>query len=138
VDDARLSFQVEFIPDSDFVFMRAHSTNMRDGLPTAGAFSPHDGSLSADWQKYSSATDTRKRAKRNPPQNYAVLNIPVGKVRAIERASQEWLNVKHDPLDDNQAHSGINVPDEGADLTRVRLALMRIASVAISLESPVD
>jgi len=114
--------------------MRAHKTNIRDGLPTPGAFSPHDGSTSVDWQKYSTATATRKRTT-NPPENYAVVTVNVGDVRAIEN----WLDVKHEPLDDNQAHSGINVPEEdGPEKTRIRLELSRIADVVITLESPVD
>ena len=126
--DEELVAPVEEIPDSDSVFMRAHRNYMRDGAIGRGVFTAHEGAMSVDWDKYSSAECTRERGKQSP-ENYAVIQMGVGGIRQIKD-----LDVKHSPEVDNRAHSDVNLP-ENADLTEVRLKLGRIATVVIPLQS---
>ncbi len=94
---------IEHIPDPDRIFMRMHEgglTVTRQFHP--GIFREHDGAMSVDWEKYSSAKETRSRAKKNPGQN-GVIALVAGDVRGIE-----GLSVEHEPIRSNRAHSGIH------------------------------
>jgi len=57
--------------------------------------------MSVDWEKYSSAQETRERAP-NPSQN-GVIALVTGDVRGIE-----GLSVEHEPIRSNRAHTGIH------------------------------
>ena len=118
---------IELIPDADSVFMRAHKDYFRSGDLLPGVFREQDGSMSVDWNKYSSAHETRERGK-NPMAN-AVLRLSVGNVRSVNS-----LDVEHTPEPDNRAHSEINLPSNREDLTEVRLKLLRIAVTALPLQ----
>jgi hypothetical protein len=71
-----------------------------------GVFKENKGSISTDWEKYSTAVETRSRQGR--PERFAVLRMIVGKVKEIEE-----LTVSHEPVQavegqpDNQAHTSI-------------------------------
>ena len=125
--EAQVTLPVEIIPDSNSVFMWAHKDRMKTGSPSVSTFTSHGGGMSVDWDRYSSAEQTRQRAKI--PNDNAVISLGVGDIRAIN----DSLDVTHTPISGNQAHSEVNLPDDNADLTEVRLKLKRIASVVIPL-----
>ena len=122
-----LAWPIETIPDSDSVFMRAHQTYYRDGEPGPGVFTAKDGGMSVDWSKYSSAEETRQRAKNNPERN-AVLSLPVGGVRQIDD-----LDTVHRPEPENRSHSEIDLPVDRETLAEVRVLLLRLAKTVIPL-----
>jgi hypothetical protein len=61
-------WQPESIPDQDRLFMRVHvKTWVRDGEVRPGAFQNRpEGApgMSTDWERYSSAEETRQRARK--------------------------------------------------------------------------
>jgi len=80
-----------------------------------------------DWEKYSTAEQTRQRAI-NPTDNAVIRMAAVG-IRDIGN-----LDVKHRPQPPNRAHSDVlGIPDGGEDLTEIRAALLDISRVVISL-----
>jgi hypothetical protein len=94
---------IELILNPDRVFMRVPVQWLR--LPAhqlhEGVFRETEGAMSVDWERYSSAQETRDRA-RNPRQN-GVIALVTGDVRGIE-----GLSVEHEPIRSNRAHSGIH------------------------------
>lgn len=98
---------IEDIPDQDSLFYRVPVGWLRRDMKVApGVFSENKGSISTDWEKYSTAVETRSRQGR--PERFAVLRMIVGKVREIE-----GMTVSHEPIQgvesqrDNQAHTSI-------------------------------
>lgn len=98
---------VEAIPDCDSLFYRVPENFLRaDRKPHPGVFSENKGSMSTDWDKYSTAVETRLRAPR--PEKFAVLRMIVGRIREIDE-----LSVIHSPIqnvagvDDNRAHTDV-------------------------------
>ncbi len=123
-------FEIEKIPDEDFLFMRVHKTNMdEDGEPHPRAFknqpSDNDG-MSVDWSKYAQATDTKNRAK-NPSEN-AVIKFTAGSARIIPNQI-----VIHKPVETppNQAHT--EVLGSKKTPTEVRARFMDIYEIVIPL-----
>lgn len=95
-----MNWQVETIPDTDTLYMRAHKVhidNQRNLAP--GVFRDQGKGMSTDWHKYAMPQDTRNRAK--VPEDNAVISLNVGQVRNIP------LDVQHSPLPDNQAHTDV-------------------------------
>lgn len=121
--DEEYPWPVEEIPDNDSVFLRVHKTwrKKSDGSIAPSAFKPHDGGMSTDWEKYSTAEETRQRGKP-PVTNYAVVSLEVASVRKID-----GLQVKHSPLIDNRSHSDVT----GGDVDEARVLLRRIAKTEI-------
>src|ERR1035438_1043712 len=100
-------WRVEEIPECDSLFYRFPIGQLRaDRKPFPGMFRENRGSISADWEKYSTAEETRARQGR--PEIFAILRLIVGGIREID-----GLTVVHSPtqnvveLPDNRAHSGI-------------------------------
>ena len=124
--DERLAFQVEVIPDHSSVFMRAHRDRVKNGVARPSAFEPHGDGLSVDWDRYSTADATLSRTTNNPA-NSAVVQMGVGPIRAI----RDGLDVIHDPLPNNQAHSLVNLPEDRVEETAVRLKLSQLATIVI-------
>jgi hypothetical protein len=91
----------EHIPEPDRLFMRVHVKLLPTRQLHAGIFRERLGAMSVDWERYSSAEDTRGRAP-NPDEN-GVIALITGDVRRIE-----GLSVEHEPLRSNRAHSGIH------------------------------
>jgi hypothetical protein len=99
---------VEEIPDPDGLFYRVSIGWLRPGdLRIApGIFRENRGSISSDWEKYSTAAQTRSRQGR--PESFAVIRMIAGFVREID-----GLTVLHSPIQnidpqlDNRAHSSI-------------------------------
>ena len=115
-------WQIEDIPDSDHLFMRVHAASFaRDGRVSAGAFKNHGGGMSTDWDKYSTAAETRARG-RKPPEEYWVVSMNVGEVRQVPGQT-----VDHSPLPDNRAHTDVR----GEKDEEVRIKLRRLSLVVI-------
>jgi hypothetical protein len=92
---------IENIPDPDRLFMRVANGWLPSRILHPGIFRETGGAVSVDWEKYSTAEQTRYRA-RNPSQ-FGVIALVAGKVRKIE-----GLSVQHEPIKSNRAHSGIH------------------------------
>jgi hypothetical protein len=136
--DSTLAQQViwesEQVPDSAFLYLRVHKNNIEsDGTPAPGAFrnlpktDPSAG-MSTDWNKYSTPTETRGRAKT--PSDNAVAKLSVIGIRAIE-----GQRVEHTPKNDgerNRAHTDVF----GTKTPEVRIKLKRIYTWALEITSP--
>ena len=98
----RLVWRAEEIPDSNRLFMRVHVNGLLEGELHPGVFREIDGSMSTDWEKYSTAEKSRNRATQ--PEENGVIALIAGGVRRIE-----GLAVRHSPdiASDNQAHTDI-------------------------------
>jgi hypothetical protein len=78
----------------------------KDKKVAPGVFKENKGSMSTDWEKYSTAAETRSRP--GGPERFAVLRMVVGKVKELEE-----LTIAHAPIrgvegqPDNQAHTNI-------------------------------
>ncbi len=100
------NWEAEEIPNEDFLFMRVHQRFVdQEGEPIPQAFRnqpPQTGGMSTDWQKYSTASETRSRA-RQPSENI-IIALLVGAVREIPNQS-----VAHTPdiQNNNRAHTDI-------------------------------
>jgi hypothetical protein len=81
--------------------MRVHVKSLTERQLHPGIFRERQGAMSVDWERYSSAEDTRGRAL-SPDEN-GVIALVTGDVRRIE-----GLSVEHEPLRSNRAHSGIH------------------------------
>ena len=111
-------FQSECIPDSDFLLMRIHArTFARDGVLSAGAFKNHGSGMSTDWEKYSTAEETRARGPK-PPEEYWVVRMNVGKVKEVPGQM-----VDHSPLPENRTHTDV----KGEKDEEVRVLLRRLS-----------
>jgi hypothetical protein len=99
-------WEAEEIPNEDFLFMRIHQNFVdEDGEPIPQAFRnqpPKIGGMSTDWQKYSTASETRSRA-RQPAENI-IIELLAGAVRQIPSQS-----VVHTPdvENNNRAHTDV-------------------------------
>jgi hypothetical protein len=98
---------VEDIPDPDALFYRVPIGWLRPDLKVApGVFRENKGSISVDWEKYSTPAETR--ARQGGPERFAVLRMITGQVREIQE-----LTLVHSPIQnlvgqpDNRAHSSI-------------------------------
>ncbi len=102
-----MAFPKEEVPDKDYLFLRVPKSLVNpDGTCDPAAFLPHgegaNAGMSTNWAKYSTAEDTRRIAKAQPPENYGVLQLLAGAVRAIKS-----LVVDHTPRDHNRAHTDV-------------------------------
>ncbi len=102
-----VSWPIEDIPNGDSLFYRIPISHLRpDRSPHPGIFRESKGSISTDWEKYSTAAQTRARPGR--PERFAVMRLLVNGVRDIRE-----LTVSHSPtqnipdLLDNRAHTDI-------------------------------
>src|ERR1700733_5373199 len=93
-------WDIENIPDGDFVFMRAHKTDFKNGELNPGVFRDRKGGMSTDWEKYSTAEQSRNRAI--VPDDNSIIKLSVAGIRNIEK-----LSVIHEPLPDNRAHAEV-------------------------------
>lgn len=102
------NWQVEDIPGDDNLFYRVHRNSlMEDGSPMPGAFrnTPDkvtDG-MSTDWDKYSTADETRNRGAKDQSE-YAIVSLCVVDVREIPNQ-----RVVHSPdsINNNRAHTDV-------------------------------
>jgi hypothetical protein len=115
-------WDVENIPEGDFVFMRVHKNNAPNGELLLAAFRDQGAGMSTDWEKYSTAEQTRNRAGRSKPSDNGVIKLSVTGIRRIEK-----LSVVHEPLTDNRAHTEVF----GEKNERSRMLLNRLVEWAI-------
>ena len=102
------AWPVEIIPDPDSLFYRVPTGWLRPGDPRVapGNFRVSRDSMSCDWEKYSTAAETRSR--QGAPERFAIIRMIAGKVREIGD-----LSVVHSPIRgvegqvDNRAHTSI-------------------------------
>ncbi len=111
------------IPDADLLFMRIHRTYVQKGALIAGVFCDKQGAMSTDWQRYSTAEETRARGR--VPADNGVVSLPTGGVRKLGQA------VMHSPIDTNRAHTSV-VGDKKTD-PEVRLKLLRLTDWLIAI-----
>lgn len=114
-------WEIEGIPNEDFVFRRIHKNEMDPanfGIIPPNAFREFEGGISCDWNKYSTPSETQLRAKN--PELISVVAINVGKIRSLEK-----MEVQHSPIENNRAHAnilGLNTHVK-AKRTKIRLKL---------------
>lgn len=125
--DETVVFAVDQIPDADFVYMRAHRNLIPKGKIEPGVFREQDGSMSVDWDRYSTPQATQARAV-NPAAN-AVLKMNVGGIRKIDS-----IRVEHSPIPTNRAHSDVFLPRKSEDLTEARYSLVAVATIEIPFD----
>lgn len=111
-------WEIESVPDGAALYMRVHKNWLEGNGLKLGVFrNRDDGGMSVDWEKYSTAQDTRKRA-RDPAANYVIVLI-AGEVRNVPEQK-----VVHEPdvETNNRAHTNIfGVKDEEARVKFGRL-----------------
>jgi hypothetical protein len=115
---------IEEIPDSDKLYMRVHVNSLigpekKDMHP--GIFREREGSVSVDWEQYSTPEESRLRAPK--PLSNGIIALKTGEVRSIED-----LQVKHDPdlSRNNRSHSGIYGVDDEIRKVQNRLKLFNL------------
>ena len=125
----------EDIPNEASVFMRLHRNLIFTGEIGPNVFRDQEGGMSVDWDKYSSASETRARG-RTPADN-AVISMGVASIRAIEAlvvehdpVQENSFDQKGNPLKPNRAHSQVI----GEKDTQRRLMLSRIWKWEIRLD----
>lgn len=123
--EAQVMWPTEEIPDSAHVFMRVHKQFVIAGELQGGVFRDHGEGMSVDWDKYSTAIQTRERG--NDPALNGVIRLSVQRVRELPQV------VAHQPRDDNRAHSA--VIGEKKRNPEVRVKLTRLAEWAIRLSN---
>ena len=129
-DEMSLGWDSEDISDDNFLFMRVHRQLLGDSGTSVnpGAFrnrpTEKDG-MSTDWQKYSTAVETRNRART--PRDNAVIQLQVGAVRRLNGQT-----VVHTPdiARLNRAHTDVI----GEKNPEIRLKFCRLHTVVIPLE----
>lgn len=117
---------IEDIPNADKVFMRVHVNHLDRESIIPGVFRDHNGDMSTDWNKYSTAEETRRRGRKGP-EEYGVISLAVEQVRSVSR-----LTVVHTPLDQNRAHTDVH----GEKDTEVRIKLLRSYKWEIKHRTP--
>lgn len=128
-------FEVEDIPNEDFVYVRVHRQNIdfTDLTIRPVAFDQKgDDGLSCNWSEYSTPISTQQMALKNPHNN-GVISFEVGVLRAIPFV----LEVVHNPVENpipNQAHSLIrNMPPRKPNDLGFRSMLMDLFNWEIQL-----
>lgn len=120
------SWEKELIPDQDMLYRRVHRKLINaSGGVRAGAFTDHKGAMSTDWSKYSSPEETRNRIIGFASDEFAVISLPVGDVRAIGQL------VEHDPIAENRAHTNV-IGEKDAE---VRLKMTRLCRIVIPVDA---
>lgn len=133
---------IESIPNENDLFYRVDRQSMppHDLSVHSGVFRENRGSLSCDWEKYSTAEQTRARTGK--PKIFGVIRMNTGKIRSIS-----GLTVTHDPdyPNRNQAHTAVEglgpqgnlSPQERAKRNGYRLAMYELFSTwEISPDQP--
>lgn len=83
--------------------------------------------MSADWERYATPHDTRRRARR--PEDNGVLALPVAGLLAIP------LDVTHTPDLEQQNRAHTDVTGVGTD-QEIRIRLLNLCRVEIRLDDP--
>jgi hypothetical protein len=113
--------------------MRVHKQHVQNGELQPGVFKDVDGGMSVNWQKYSTPTQARLRAK-NPAVNGIIALRNAGDVRRIV-AEQSPLRVEHTPEPDDRSHTEVFGNKKAAG---VRIALLDLHEWEIRVNDPVE
>jgi len=130
VNESIPNFEVEAIPDDDFLFMRVHENDFRNEKPVPGAFRNQPKGavgMSVDWSKHCSPNDTRSRGSQ-PSHKYTIIKFTAGAARRIPNQTVEHKPVNPPDLP-NQAHAEV----VGEKTTAAREQYMRIWELEITL-----
>lgn len=122
-------WEVEEIPDQDILFYRIHQNWIPNGILNPAAFrntKPSNG-MSTDWDRYSTARDTRRRNPNKPPTNYAVVRLEVGEVKKVPDQT-----VVQSPKPDNRAHTDVF----GDKTPEARIKFSRLADYVYRVDDP--
>lgn len=117
----------EVVPDGDRLFVRVHEAWRKNSDIKPGAFRNHGMGMSTDWEKYSTAHQTRRRARA--PEKNAVVLMLVGSVRQVP-----GQRVEHTPDIERRNRAHTDVFGEKDEEARVRLR--RIAEIVIPFGIP--
>ncbi len=125
-------FETEEIPDSDNLFYRVHKQYIRKGKLVPGVFRTkgegEEKGMSTDWEKYSTKEESLSRCTK--PENNGIVQLNAGLVRAIN-----YLEVEHNPQNDNQSHSHVQgVPVKGKLKAKIREQLLEVFEWKILIE----
>lgn len=98
----------ETIPNEDRLFLRVHKNLLADGQLVPGVFREQHGAMSTDWERFSTAQESRARAAR--PAGNGIVALVAGGVRSVPN-----LRVLHEPdeIHQNRAHTNIYGLTEG-------------------------
>ncbi len=125
VDSDLSDWDEESIPESAQLYYRVHVSFIREGKLHPGVFREKGGSISTDWDRYSTPEESRRRAR--VPEENGIIALGAGRVRAIDE-----LSIRHSPdrTTPNRAHTDILglPPDDAATRiarNRVRTRLLR-------------
>lgn len=126
-DNEEVIWDSEAVPDQALLFMRIHRVWIRDGELLPGVFQNRGAGMSTDWNKYSTPSETQKRAI-DPSMN-GVIQLVVGDVREIPQQK-----VVHTPNRErnNRAHTDVF----GEKDTEARLKFKRISSWIVPFINP--
>ena len=102
--------------------MRVHENFLKNGGLAPGVFRDQGSGMSTDWEKYSTPTQTRARAKE--PTKNGVIQMQAGSVREIPA-----LKIEHSPKTKNRAHTDVL----GEKTTEARVKLRRISQWVITI-----
>ncbi|HEX9918161.1 MAG TPA: hypothetical protein VGA87_03280, partial [Pyrinomonadaceae bacterium] len=80
--------------------------------------------MSTDWARYTTPAITQQGG-RKPPEEYAVITLPVGATRAIPQQT-----VVHEPLPEDRAHTEVFGEKKS---TEVRERFMQIYQMLVPL-----
>jgi hypothetical protein len=114
---------IEDIPDDDALYKRVHASLFKDGRIMTGAFKQVE--MSVDWSKYSTAQNSRDRAKK--PSLNGVIELIARDVRQIPGQV-----VEHAPLLENRSHSLV----VGGKNEKTRISLRRASRVVLAVGVP--
>jgi hypothetical protein len=115
------NYPKEPIPDSSNLFYRIHKSFIIDGDIIPGAFQCKIDGMSTDWDRYSTAEQSLALSKI--PSDNGIVKLSVRSIRQYPS-----MDVDHDPLPANRAHSLVHgIPENGELKTKVRLLLKRIS-----------
>lgn len=110
--------EVEEISDEDRMFYRIPQKQLGPEGIHEGVFRDRRGDgMSVDWEKYSTAQQTRERGRLDADE-YGIVAFVAGQVRAIRVPP---LSVVHHPVEGNQAHSHIHGINGAKDMARLKL-----------------
>lgn len=131
----------EFIPDEDYVLRNVHFAQYKrwnaKRIPTESDFTlrPNEDGLSVNWEKYCSLNSAflllgvqkDKNDNFRNPSDFKILRLNVGQIRRL--VSDDSVDVKHNPLAINHAHSLVCYEDE----EEIRL---KLCDLVATVENP--
>lgn len=118
-----MTIESESIPDSDLLWRWVPRNKINSkARPTPAAFKEHGTGMSTDWNKYSTAEESRRRSPR--PSDFGIARFCVANIRALT------LTVAHSPRDWDQAHSDVTgIGDEEIRMKLRDLAIMELLPI---------